>query len=321
MTRWLLVGVGDIATKRVIPALQQEPRSEIAAVVSRTPAKGRAYAPEVFPDLDSALASAAFDAVYLATPVSLHAPQTIAALRAGKHVLCEKPTALDYAEALTMVDAARETGKLLGVSYYRRLYPKVLRARQLVAEGAIGRPVLAELENHSWFQAEDGKRAWLLDPVMSGGGPLYDIASHRIDLLNFFFGEPARACGQRSRVVHQSRVEDSATALVEYGNGVRGIVDVRWHSRVERDRFRIVGTEGEIDLSPLNGPDLVYPGGEESIPAPRNLHYPLIRNFVDAIEGKAALASPVRDAVRTDWVTAQVLAASPEPSPSYSLRT
>ncbi len=93
--------------------------------------------------------------------------------------------------------------------------------------------------------------------------------------------------------------------MIEYQSGVRGLVDVRWHSKVNRDECRIRGTEGEMELSPLNGPDLLYPGGRENLPPHDNLHYPMLKNFVDALEGKAPLLSSGASAFWTDWVTEQ----------------
>jgi 1,5-anhydro-D-fructose reductase (1,5-anhydro-D-mannitol-forming) len=299
---WIVIGIGDITVRRVIPAIQAEPRSDLYGFVTRDPAKAAAYNARAFASLEEALADPKVDAVYVGTPVFLHAPQTIQALRAGKHVLCEKPMAMNEAEARSMVDAAKESGKKFGVAYYRRFYPKVLRAKQLIAEGVIGKPVFAELTNHMWFDGT-GARGWLFDPVKSGGGPLLDIASHRIDVLNFLFGRPASVKGQRSNVVHHYAVEDNATVMIEYENGVRGVVDVRWHSKVVRDECRIRGTEGEIEMSPLNGPDLIYPGGKESLPVHQNVHLPLIENFVDAIEGKAELRMSGADSYWTDWIT------------------
>ena len=307
MTRWLVAGIGDIAVKRVLPALRDEPRSEIYSVVTRSPEKGRAWSERVLTSFDEAVRDPAIDAVYIATPVALHAPQTIAALRAGKHVLCEKPMAMNYAEACAMQRACEEAERTLGIAYYRRLYPKVRRARALVEQGAIGTPLLAEINCHGWFDAADGKRAWLLDPALAGGGPLYDVGSHRIDVLNFLFGKPVRVSGHRSNTVHRYAVEDSATVLIEYERGVRGVVDVRWNSKVERDEFRIVGTEGEMRLSPLNGGALESPRGKEDLPPHANLHYPCVANFVDALEGKAELASSGASAMWTDWVTEQVV--------------
>lgn len=301
---WLVIGIGDITKRRVIPAIQAEPRSSLYGVVTSDPSKAAPYNTRAFRTLDEALAQAQIDAVYVGTPVFLHAPQTIQSLRAGKHTLCEKPLAMNEAEASSMVKAAEESGKLFGVAYYRRFYPKIQRAKQLIESGAIGRPVMAELSNHMWFDGS-GARGWLFDPVKSGGGPLFDIASHRIDVLNFLFGRPRGVKAQLSNVVHQYAVEDNATVMVEYESGVRGVVDVRWHSKVHRDECRIRGTEGEIEMSPLNGPDLIYPGGRESLPAHENLHYPLIENFVDAALGKASLLSSGASAYWTDWVTEQ----------------
>jgi predicted dehydrogenase len=105
--------------------------------------------------------------------------------------------------------------------------------------------------------------------------------------------------------VQHYAVEDNATVMIEYENGVRGIVDVRWHSKINRDECRIRGTEGEMEMSPLNGPDLIYPGGRESMPAHTNLHFPLIENLVDAVEGKAPLLASGAAAYLTDWITEQ----------------
>jgi 1,5-anhydro-D-fructose reductase (1,5-anhydro-D-mannitol-forming) len=304
MLNWIVIGIGDITIRRVIPAIQAEPRSTLHGVVTRDPAKAAGYGVRTWRTLDEALTDSAVQAVYVATPVFLHAPQTMQALRAGKHVICEKPMAMNEAEARTMVQVAEESGKLFGVAYYRRCYPKVQRAKQLLQQGAIGKPIVAELTNHMWFDGS-GSRSWLVDPARAGGGPLFDIASHRIDVLNFLFGKPVQVSGQWSNVVHHYAVEDNATAMIEYENGVRGIVDVRWHSKIARDECRLRGTDGEIEMSPLNGPDLVWPAGRENLPAHPNLHYPMIENFVDAVEGKKELLASGASSYWTDWVTEQ----------------
>ncbi|MEO8127748.1 MAG: Gfo/Idh/MocA family oxidoreductase [Bryobacteraceae bacterium] len=307
MMNWLVVGIGDITTKRAIPAILEEPRSHLYGLVTRDPAKAAPYQARVWTSLDEALKDDAIDAVYVASPVVLHAPQTIAALRAGKHVLCEKPVAMNYLEACTMRDTAEETGKVLGIAYYRRMYGKIRRAKELIEAGAIGKPVVAEATAHSYFNDEDGNRSWLLHRSMAGGGPLYDIASHRIDAFNFLFGTPVRACGYVSNLVHCNDVEDNATVLIDYESGVRGIVDVRWHSRAVRDEFRIRGVDGEIDLTPLNGPTIYFPGGSEDLPAYPNLHYPCVHNFVEAVLDGAPLAASGASSVLTDQVTGWVM--------------
>jgi predicted dehydrogenase len=305
MLNWIVSGIGDIAIRRVIPAIQAEPRSSLYGLVTRDPQKAAPYAAKVWTSLDQALSDARVDAVYVATPVFMHAPQAIQSLCAGKHVLCEKPMAMNEAEARSMVQAAEKNARIFGAAFYRRAYPKVLRARQLLQAGAIGQPVLAELTCHGWLDGKQGDRGWLVDPAKAGGGPLYDIASHRIDVLNFFFGQPLRVSAHLSNAVHHYAVEDNATVMIDYAQGVRGIVDVRWHSKLKRDECRIRGTDGEMQLNPLNGPDLIYPGGSENLPLHPNPHYPLIENFVDTVQGKASLLASGASSYWTDWVIEQ----------------
>jgi predicted dehydrogenase len=311
MLNWLVVGIGDITRKRVIPAIQAEPRSCLYAVLTRDPRKAEAYpGVVVYTDLGEALRDSAIDGVYVASPVAMHAEHTIASLRAGKPVLCEKPVALNFAQAETMAAVARETGKLLGIAYYRRLYPKLMRARQLVAEGAIGTPVLVEANYHGWLESPD--RGWLKDPALAGGGPLYDVGSHRIDACNYLFGKPLRATGLLSNALHELAVEDSATTLIEYADGVHAVVDVRWNSRINRDQFRVIGSEGEISLDPLNGPALRFLDvegrlREEQLPPHANVHYPAVANFVAAVLDGSPVACPIDEAIWTDWVTQQVM--------------
>jgi predicted dehydrogenase len=311
MLNWLVIGIGDITRKRVIPAILAEPRSNLYALLTRDPRKAAAYPGALaFTNLADALADEAIDAVYVASPVALHADQTIASLAAGKHVLCEKPVALNLAQATTMAEAAQESGKLCAIAYYRRLYPKLIRARQLIREEAIGQPVLVEANYHGWLESPE--RGWLKDPALAGGGPLYDVGSHRIDACNFLFGKPLRATGLLSNALHPLAVEDSSTTLVEYTGGIHAVIDVRWNSRIQRDQFRIIGSEGEISLDPLNGPTLrlLSPDGklrEEHLPAHPNVHYPAVENFVSAVLDGTPVACPIAEAIWTDWVTQQVI--------------
>lgn len=305
---WVLAGIGDIARKRVLPAILAEERSSLYGLVTRDKAKARDYpVAKVWSTLDEALHDTAVDAIYIALPVAMHADAAIAALRAGKHVLCEKPMAMSDAQAGSMVAEAQASGHLLGVAYYRRLYPKLIHAKQLIAAGAIGQPLLAEANYHSELPAAE--RGWLFDPALAGGGPLYDIASHRIDAMHFLFGKAQRACGLLSNTVHRMAVEDSATLVMSFPGGVHGVVDVRWNSRIQRDQFRVIGSEGEINLDPLNGPELRVGGQIEMLPPHANLHYPLIANFVDSILSNSAalLACPAEQAHWVDCTIEQVV--------------
>src|ERR1700687_207040 len=111
MLNWIVIGIGDIATRRVIPAIQAESRSRLYGLVTRDPGKAAAYGVRSRTTREEALADKDGHAVYVGTPVFLHAPQTIQSLRAGKHVLCEKPMAMSVVEAQAMLRAAEESGK------------------------------------------------------------------------------------------------------------------------------------------------------------------------------------------------------------------
>jgi 1,5-anhydro-D-fructose reductase (1,5-anhydro-D-mannitol-forming) len=311
MLKWLLIGIGDIARRRVIPALLAEPRSRLVGFVTHDPCKAEPWGLPSWPTLDEALSSERFDAVYVGTPPALHCPQTLTALRAGCHVLCEKPFGLNYQEARRMVDEAGRLERTLGVAYYRRFYPKLLKAKELIAAGVIGRPLLAELVHHVWLTPDDASvLAWLFDPSVAGGGPLYDVGSHRIDVLNFLFGKPMKVNALLSRERELPAVEDAAAVLIEYERGVRGVVDVSWRSHEQRDECRILGSGGEIRLSPLNGPRIEWPGGEEDLPIHANPHLPCIENFVSAVQLGEQPASSGETASWTDWVTEQAVLSS-----------
>jgi len=307
MLKWLVIGVGDITTKRVIPAILAEERSELRGIVTRDPAKAARYGVEAFNNLESALDAGGVDAVYVASPVFLHASQTIESLAAGKHVLCEKPMAMSYDEARSMISAAEVAGKTLGIAFYRRTYPKLSRARDLLRQGVIGQPLLAFITCYDGWPGDENYAPWRLNPAMSGGGPLMDVGSHRIDVLNFLFGNPQRVTAHVANQVHIAAVDDSATVVIEYPGKVRGIVDVRWNTRAPRDDFRIVGSEGDMNLTPLNGPHLTYPGGEEDLPTHANLHFPCIQNFAAAVLDGAPLLSSGSTALWTSWVTDEAI--------------
>jgi predicted dehydrogenase len=131
--------------------------------------------------------------------------------------------------------------------------------------------------------------------------------------MNFLFGKPDRAFGLLSNAVHRIGVEDSATVLMGFSGGVQAVVDVRWNSRVARDQFRVIGESGEINLDPLNGPELHIDTGAgrrtEMLPPPANLHFPIVENFVDAIlaNDPGRLACPAEQAAWVDWVIEQVV--------------
>jgi predicted dehydrogenase len=221
--------------------------------------------------------------------VRLHAEQAVAAAEAGKHVLCEKPMALDVDGCQRMVGAARSKGVRLGVAYYRHLYPVVRRLRELLASGEIGRAVFGHAQAFEPFNpAPDGPRSWLLRKADSGGGPLMDFGCHRIEVLLDLLGPVERVRGFPSKVRFPEReVEDTCVVHLSFPSGAAAVLSVSHAAQEARDSLEIFGTEGSAHVGVLNqgGLRIVTPAHtrEERHPPHPNLHQPLIEDFVDAV--------------------------------------
>lgn len=294
---WGLIGAGDIAQKRVAPAMRDLDSCRCLSVSRADSSRLGAFADQFGfqrreTDWRNLVCDPEVEAVYIATPVYLHEEQALAALEAGKPVLCEKPMALDSAGARRMIAAADDRGLALGVAYYRRFFPVVKRIRQILEEGLIGDPVLAVMENFESFHRKPGEpRSWLLDPELSGGGPLMDMGCHRVDLLIHLFGPVVDVSGKADNLRYRRPVEDSAAVILGFQRSMRAVL-LSAHCAFEpRDTLEIYGTRGTIRLPNLNKGDLILvtEQGEsrESHPNGPNVHAPLIDDFSRAIrEGR-----------------------------------
>jgi predicted dehydrogenase len=291
--RWGLIGAGDIVRKRVAPALIDSPSCEIVAVSRARADLAAAFAADVgarrwYPRWEELVSDPEVECVYVATPVSVHAAQTIAAAEAGKHVLCEKPMAMDAGECDRMIAACRAHGVKLGIAYYRRFYPVLVRVKHLIASGEIGQPVFAQMNAFERFQpAPDYPRSWLLDPAMAGGGPMMDFGCHRIEVLVNLFGSVRRTAAVVANVAIARAVEDTAAVLLQFDPGPCAVVAVTHASHDRLDTFEVFGTGGSIHVDELNAGSLRIHTGDrsrvESHPPAANIHRPLIDDFVEAL--------------------------------------
>jgi len=309
--RWLLVGPGDIAEKRVAPALAGARNSELLGVVyhrrrERAVSLARRYgARQLFSDLNEALRSSEADAVYLATPVDLHAPQAVAAMESGRHVLVEKPLGLSAADCAPMLLTAERTGLTAGCAYYRRCYPRFRHALQMLAGGEFGRVVLVRMTYYGWFDPEpsDPKR-WRLERRRSGGGPLADMGSHMLDLMIGLFGLPQEVFARAEALAHPWEVEDTFSALMALPDGAHAVACFGWNSRTWRHEFEVVGTEANLYWCPYDTGTVRKGVGRETLeldlPNAENVHLPLVQDFVGAVlEGRPPVC-PLTEAVKTN---------------------
>ena len=291
--RWGLIGCGDIAGKRVAPALRDLPECEFVAVARDRSELAQSFADRFgarkwFGDWRELMLANDIDAVYIATPVHLHAEQTIAAAEAGKHILCEKPMALNVKECERMIAACRNHQVKLGVAYYRRFYPAVARIKGIIRSGEIGRPAITQINAFERFNPNPGHaRHWLVEKGKSGGGPMFDFGCHRIEILLNIFGPIARTIGSTASVLFDRQVEDTAVAVFEFESRMRGVLTVT-HAAVEsQDTIDIFGSDGSIHIPVLNQGMMrikTAAGERTETHAPHsNLHQPLIDDFTQAV--------------------------------------
>jgi predicted dehydrogenase len=228
------------------------------------------------------------DAVYVATPVHVHAEQTIAAAEAGKHVLCEKPMALTAAECERMIAACRANGVKLGVAYYRHFYPVVRRVKELIDSGELGVPVVVQVNAFEWFDPQPSDaRAWLLKKELSGGGPMMDFGCHRIEVLLDLFGAVSDLKSTLANSLFEREVEDVAVALFQFERGTCATLTITHAAREPQDSFDLFCSRGSIHIPVLNEGNMRVVTSEgvrtESHPNPQNTHQPLIEGFAGAV--------------------------------------
>jgi predicted dehydrogenase len=249
-----VMSTADIAIKKVIPGMLRAARCEVVAIASRDGERARATAralgiARAHDSYEALLADPDVDAVYIPLPNHLHRDWSIAAARAGKHVLCEKPLATSAADAETIVAACREAGVVLMEAFMYRLHPSWVAVRDLVASGRIGQPVAVQ----SWFSYFNDDPANIRNIAAYGGGALFDIGCYNINLSRMLFAaEPTR--------VVASIVRDPATgvdiitsAILDFPTGVATFTCA---TRTETDqRVHVYGTTGRISVDiPFNIP-------------------------------------------------------------------
>lgn len=324
--RWGLIGCGDIAMKRVAPALRDMPECDLVAV-----SRARADLAEPFArqfgaarwhaDWRGLAADPEIDAVYVATPVYLHAPQTILAAAHGKHVLCEKPMALNPGECGRMIEACREHGVRLGIAYYRHMYPILRRIREIVASGEIGKVILAQINAFERYNpAPEDPRHWFMRRDLAGGGPMFDFGCHRIEVFLHLLGEAGRVSGSVGRILFEREVEDTAVAILEMASGARAVLSVTHAALASRDTLDLFGSEGSVHVPVLNQGKAVVKTGdgerEECHPPHPNLHLPCIEDFVRAVqEGRDPAVSGETGLEVAKVIDAIYSAAGPPPEP------
>jgi predicted dehydrogenase len=322
--RWGVLGAAKIAVQKVVPAIQRSERCEVVALASRDAARASSVAqqleiPSFHGSYEALLADPNIDAVYIPLPNHLHAEWTLAAIAAGKHVLCEKPLARSAREAQTMVDAAERAGVKLGEAFMYRLHPSWRKVRELINGGAIGELRAVQ----SWFSYFNEDPRNIRNIAEYAGGAMMDIGCYPVNVSRMLFGgEPTRV---RASVRRHPRfgTDVMTTAILEFGDRHSSFTCSTLAE--PRQSVHVVGTKGRIDIEiPFNiPPDVptrvhliaggappVAPGITTFTFAPADQYALQADVFAAAVLGGTELPTPPSDAVANMAVIEAIFAAA-----------
>lgn len=316
ITRWGILSTARISHKAIIPALKESPMAQVVAVASRDADKARAFAdeldiPKAYQGYDKLLADPEIEAVYNPLPNHLHKEWTIQAAEAGKHILCEKPLALNTAEIEEMIAAARANGVQLMEAFMYRYHPRILAAREMVRQGLIGE--LRTIETAFTFKLTD-KSDIRYQPNM-GGGALMDVGCYCVNISRVMAGREPVAVHARAHWA-STGVDDQMAGVLDFGDGLIAHFDCAINQE-DRQRCILAGTEGYLELPMTFNAGVVETLiHEERGEAPSRVHtfsavntYRLLaEDFMDTIAGSLP-AFPIEDALG-NMRTLQALSAS-----------
>ena len=253
--RWGVLSTANIGLEKVIPAMQQGEYCEMAVIASQSLERAKGAAAQLgiakaYGSYEELLADTEIDAVYIPLPNHLHVPWSIKALKAGKHVLCEKPIGLKTAEAEDLLKEAQKYPELKVMeAFMYRHHPQWQRAKQLVTEGKIG-----DLRTiHSFFSYYNADPGNIRNMANIGGGGLMDIGCYCISLARFIFGsEPQRVLG-KLEYDPKFKTDQLCSGILDFGEGSSTFTCSTQLTPYQR--VNIYGTEGRIEIDiPFNAP-------------------------------------------------------------------
>lgn len=250
--KWGVIGAGGIADRRTLPGMMLAENAELIAVMEIDSERSEALrekfnAKVAYTDYNELLANDEIEAVYIASPVVCHKEQAIAAARAGKHILLEKPAAVTIEDGQAILNAANEAGVLIASGFMMRYHGYHQKIREMIANGDIGEVVSARAQLTCWYPEIEG--AWRQDKAKSGGGALMDMGVHCIDLIEYILGHKAvEVCGFNDTRTFSYNVDDSSNILIKLDNGVCAYVDSHFNIPDESAfcRMEFYGTKGSI---------------------------------------------------------------------------
>jgi D-xylose 1-dehydrogenase (NADP+, D-xylono-1,5-lactone-forming) len=309
MVRWGVLGTAQIAKVCVIPALVKSGNGVLQAIASRDLAKAQALVDEhkrgvAYEGYAALLDDPEIDAVYIPLPNHLHKEWTIKALQAGKHVLVEKPFAMNAGEAEEMAEAVHRYDRLLMEAFMYRFHPRTRHIKQLADQGALGRLSLIR-SAFTFLVKRDGSNERLFLPEM-GGGSLWDVGCYGVSVARWLLGaEPVAVSALAD--YGESGVDINFVGTLRFTGGALAVVESSFTAALQQT-FSVIGEAGAIELPhdafipwEKDATFSMRAAGEEhgrmvTIPA-ANEYRLMVEHFADAVQGSAQLAYSPRESV------------------------
>jgi len=313
-----ILGAARIAASALIPAIGKSSNARVAAVAARDPGRAKDYAaqhgiPKSYGSYEAMLADPEIEMVYNPLPNSEHAPWTIRALEAGKHVICEKSFALNAAQAMQVDQTAKRVGKQVMEAFMYRFHPQIQQAKDILARGDIGELSLIR-PSFSFFLSRPADIRWV---HQLGGGALYDIGTYCVNVSRTFAGrEPVQVFAMSLETGPNDPggggTDHSFLGLLDFGAGLRSSFDCSF-KQAFRQRVELVGTEGSLTLLEPYVPGRDKKGndhghgsaapslllnGETLDSVAADQYQLMVEHFVRAARGEEPLRYPAEEAVR-----------------------
>jgi predicted dehydrogenase len=252
--KWGLAGCGKFAETVFIPTLLQLKKNDLISVYSSDLSRAKEIsnkflASSYFNDFSKFLEQE-FDILYVGSANNDHHWQVIEAAKAGKHILCEKPLALNSEQAEEMVRVCKENNVFLTVNYVHRFHPLAIKTKEIIEKSLIGSIVSISTSFNIDYEPNDNFR---FDLQQSGGGAFRDLGTHMIDILRYFGGEIKDIKGFIDNVVYKSEVDDFASAVVKFERSGYGYLNVSYNSKSSFNRIEVIGSHGSISIENIIG--------------------------------------------------------------------
>ena len=252
--KWGVAGCGRFAEQTFLPTIKLLRKSVVTSLYSSNLNRAKSLADKFgiekhFNNYYEFLKSD-INAVYISSANSNHYQQVIAAAKAGKHILCEKPLAMTSPEAEEMVKTCEQNNVQLAINYVYRFHPLIIKSKEMIANQMLGKIVSMNLNFN--IDAPPGSN-FRFTKSQSGGGALRDLGTHMIDLMRYFGGEIVSITGVLDNIIYKSEVEDFSCAIVKFENGGYGFFNVSFNNKKSFNRIEILGHKGAISLDNLIG--------------------------------------------------------------------